>query len=68
MTPIKEYIATQLLYKKFHFKCDCLIPLDTIGYVNDYEISGNEIILIVNSNGKILHIGLNTPSLVVQEL
>lgn len=68
MTPIKEYIATQLLYKKFHFKCDCLIPLDAIGYVNDYEISGNEIILIVNSNGKILHIGLNTPSLVVQEL
>jgi hypothetical protein len=42
---IKEYIGNQFLHKKFRFKCDCIIPLDVIGYVVDYEISNNEIIL-----------------------
>lgn len=68
MIHIKEYIATQLLYKKFHFKCDCIVPLDIIGYVKDFEISNNEVILLVDCNGKLLHIGLNTPSLMVKEL
>lgn len=64
---IKEYIGNQFLHKKFRFKCDCIIPLDVIGYVVDYEISNNEIILLVNSNGKNLHIGVNTPSLYIEE-
>ena len=37
--------------------------------VTDYDISGNEIILTVNTdNNKLLHIGLNAPSLHIQEL
>ena len=68
MIPIKEYIAQQFLYNRFHFKCDCIVPLDVIGYVKDYEFSGHEPILIVDANGRLLHIGLNTPSLYIERL
>lgn len=67
MTPIKDFIAKTFLKKAFHFSCDCLLDLDVKGIVNDYEILGNEIILIVtNNDGKVIHIGLNTPSLKIE--
>jgi hypothetical protein len=70
MTPIKNYIATQFLNKKFRFTCDCLIPIDITGIVRDYEIKGIEIVLFVSreKDGKIIHIGLNTPSLQIEEI
>lgn len=68
MTPIKDHIAKQFVGKSFHFKCECIFPIDITGTVKDYEISGNEIILLVDHNGKIIHIGLNTTSLQVQEV
>ena len=68
MKPIKNYIAEQFLNKTFNFKCDCLIPFDVIGLVKDYEIVGNEIILIVSVNGKIMHIGLNTAMLYIKPI
>lgn len=68
MITIKEYIAKQLIGHTYRFKCDCVVPLDIIGVVKDYEISGNEIILIVESNSRLLHIGINTPSLYIEEL
>ena len=68
MTPIKQYIANMFIGKKFHFKCDCIIPIDIIGTVCDTNITQYEIVLLVNVNGKIMYIGLNIPSLVIQEL
>ena len=68
MIAVKEYIAKQFLNDTYHFKCDCIVPLDIIGVVKDYEISGNEIVLLVESRSKLLHIGLNTPNLFIEEL
>lgn len=66
MIPIKQYIAEQFLNKVYHFKCDCLIPIDIIGIVKDYNITKSEIILYVSVNNKVIHIGLNTPSLQIE--
>lgn len=68
MIPVKEYIAKQFIDKTFRFKCDCIIAFDVIGHVKDYEIAGNEIILLVNVNNKIMHIGLNTSMLQIEQL
>ena len=68
MKPIKNHIAEQFLNNKYHFTCDCIVPLDVIGTVKDYEIVGNEIILIVFTNDKLIHIGLNTTSLQIEAL
>lgn len=68
MTPIKQYIAEQFKNKKYHFVCDCIIPLDVVGIVKDYEIIGHEIVLLVLVGDKLLHIGLNTSSLHIQEV
>lgn len=67
-TPIKKYIGNLFIGKSYHFKCDCVIPLDITGTVVDYEISNNEIILLVQHNSKIIHIGLNAPSLLIEEV
>ena len=68
MIPVKQYIAEQFINKTFRFKCDCLVPLDIVGLVKDYNISNSEIILLVSVNNKIIHIGLNTPSLHIEEV
>lgn len=66
MTPIKTYIAQLFLNNKYRFKCDCLIPIDVVGVVKDFEISHSEIILYVLVDSKIIHIGLNSPSLHIE--
>ena len=68
MKPIKNYIAEQFLNNTYHFICDCIVPLDVIGTVKDYEITGNEIVLIVSVSNRIFHIGLNTSSLQIEAL
>lgn len=68
MTPVKQYIAEFFIDKTFHFKCDCLVPIDIVGHVKDYNINNNEIILFVSVNNKIIQIGLNTPSLHIEEI
>lgn len=66
MDSFKKYIAEQLVGKTLHFKCDCLIPLDHTGTIIGYEISGNEILFVVNVGGKIIKIGENHPNLQVE--
>lgn len=66
MIPIKNYIAKQFTNNTYRFKCDCLVPFDIIGEVKDYEIVGNEIVLLVSVNGKVIHIGLNTSALQIE--
>ena len=68
MTPIKHYIADLFKNKTYRFKCDCLVPFDLIGTVKDYEIIGNEIVLLVSVNNKIVHIGLNTSALQIEAI
>ena len=65
---IKDYIANSILGKSFRFKCDCIIKMDIIGKIVDYEIVNNEILFIVNSSGKIIKIGENHPNLEIYEV
>ena len=39
------------------------MPIDVVGEVKDFEISNNEIIFIVDVNGKYIKIGENHPNL-----
>ena len=66
MTLFKAYIAKQLIGKKLHFKCDCTFKLDTKGIIKDFKISNNEIIFIVDVDGKLIKIGENHPNLHVE--
>jgi hypothetical protein len=63
----KKYIASQLIGKNLHFKCDCTLRLDVVGRVVDYNISANEIIFIVDVDGKLIRIGENHPNMYVIE-
>ena len=65
----KDFIAKQLIRKKLHFKCDCLIPMDFHGVIIDYEIINNEIVFIVKTNdNRLIKIGENHPNLNIIEL
>lgn len=66
MIPIKQYMAEQMVGKTFHFKCDCLMSLDIIGRVVDYEIAETETIFTVDVRGKLIPIGTNHPKLSVE--
>lgn len=63
----KEYIAKQLIGKKLHFVCDCIMGVDVTGIIVDYEISQNEILFLVDVRGKIIKIGENHPNMIVME-
>ena len=67
MTPFKSYIANSLLGKRLLFKCDCLLGLDHVGIIKDFEMISNEIIFIVDVDGRIVRIGENHPNLYVEE-
>ena len=67
MTPIKEYIGKSFVGKSYHFKCNCIMNLDISGVVCDYEIIGNEVVLLVMHENKVVRIGLNTPSLMIKD-
>ena len=54
-----------MIGKTFRFTCDCLMPIDVVGVVKDFEISNNEIIFIVDANGKYIKIGENHPNMLV---
>lgn len=65
MIDFKKYIASEFVGRKLRFKCDCLLPLDHIGTIKDYDIIKNEIVFIVEVNGKLIKIGENHPNLQV---
>ena len=66
MIDFKQYLGEQFLDKKFHFTCECLIPFDVVGIIIDYTIEGNELILHVDVNGKVMKIGENHPNLKIE--
>lgn len=45
--------------KKMHVKSDCIISYDIEGRCVDYEIKKDELILLIDTNGKILKVGEN---------
>jgi len=64
---IKDYLAAPLVGNTYKFKCDCIFPLNTIGTVKAYSVSGNEIIFKVDiGDGKIIDIGENHPNLIIE--
>lgn len=65
---IKDYVGQQFIGKNFHFKCECLFPLDFVGKVLGYKISNDEIILSVAKESKIISIGLNHPNLQIEPM
>lgn len=67
MESFKKYIAHEFVGKKLHFKCDCLLKLNHIGVIVDFEMVANEIVFIVDVDGKIIRIGENHPNLYVEE-
>lgn len=68
MNPIKNYMAKQFIGKKLHFVCDCLMPINIVGSIKEFEINNNEIIFIVDVGGKLIKIGENHPNLRVEEI
>lgn len=67
MQTFKSYIAKSLIGKRLHFKCDCLLGLDHTGIIKDFEMISNEIVFIVDVDGRIVRIGENHPNLYVEE-
>ena len=61
MKGIMELFGEYLRGKMVHYKCSCLFPMDVIGKIVDYKIDLNELILTLESNGKRIDIGENTP-------
>lgn len=68
MVVYKEWIAEQLLGKKVRFKCECLIAMDITGKVVEADVSKNEIVYTVESDGRYVKIGENTPKLQIEIL
>ena len=62
----KDYIAQQLIGKKIHLKCECLMPFEVDNCkIVGYELNNNEIVFLVDNGGKIVKIGENHPKLFV---
>lgn len=68
MINIKDYIGKSFIGKKLHLKCDCIVGIDITGNCIKYEISGAEIVLIIEKDSKHIPIGLNTPNLQIEIL
>ena len=68
MITIKDYIGQLFVGKKLHLKCDCIVGIDITGPCISYEISGNEVILIIEVNNRHIPVGLNTPNLNIEIL
>lgn len=64
----KKYIGSQLIGKKLNFHCDCAIQFDVTGTIVDYEIVRNELVFMVEADGRIIQIGENHPNLEIKQL
>lgn len=65
---LKDYLAKQMLGKRLHFHCDCIVSMDADGVVRDYELDHNEIIFIVDVGGKLIRIGENHPNMKISRI
>ena len=65
---IWDYIGSIFIDKEFHFQCDCLMKMDFVGRVVDYEKNQDEMVLVVSYKDKIIRLGLNHPNLTIEEV
>lgn len=63
LEPIKTYLANSIKGKKVHFRCDCVLGIDVIGDVIDWEMYQNEIIWTIKIEDKTIKIGENHPNM-----
>lgn len=70
MIKIKDYLCSLLVGKKFHFKCDCSLPIDVIGEVKSFKQVGMDYLLYVNvpEKEKLVIITLNHPNIMIEEV
>lgn len=61
----KDYIAKQLYGKRLHFHCECIMNIDVEGRIIGHEMSGEEIIFLIDVDGKIIKIGENHPNMFI---
>lgn len=66
--PIKNVLADSLKGKTYRFKCSCIIPIDDVGIIKDYEIVNNEILFVIDFHGKIVRLGENHPNLTLSSI
>lgn len=63
----KEYIASQLIGRKLHFQCDCIMDINVVGRIVDFEIISDEILFFIDVDGKLIKIGENHPNMYIKE-
>lgn len=66
MVNFKKFVGEQLKGKTVRFFCDCIISMDLVGLVVDYDVVQNEVVFLVNSCGKIVKISENHPNLQIE--
>lgn len=54
--------------KHLHFLCNCTLGMDVRGIIEGYEIVNGEIVFLVNTGSRTIHIGENHPSMRVEEM
>lgn len=65
---IKQTLAESMKGNKYHFRCTCIVPINDDGVIKDYEIKNNEILFLVDFNGKIVKIGENHPNMYLTKI
>lgn len=68
MMQFKEYIAKKFIGDQLRFRCDCIFSFDVVGKITDFEIVSNEIVFLVDVDGKIMRIGENHPNLTIENI
>lgn len=70
MTSVLDYIGGMFIGNTYHFVCDCTFPIDFRGTVRSYEVrpSGEIVLSVQDSRGKVIPMGLNHPRLQVEEI
>ena len=66
MKDFKQHLGDLFLGKRFHLSCECIIPFDVVGIIIDYTIENHELILHVDTDGKIIKSGENHPNLKIE--
>lgn len=65
---VKDLLKKHLIGETYRFRTKCLFPIDVTGTITDLDILSGEMVLFVTSGEKIFKIGLNSPTLEIEEV
>lgn len=65
---VKDLLKKHLIGETYRFRTKCLFPIDVTGTITDLDILSGEMVLFVTSGEKIFKIGMNSPSLTIDNL